>query len=1000
MFSFKAPASLTQQVSALQVPDSAYGQCVPYVFGHPRIPHKLIYWSNFRSQQQGGKKGKGNTTYYTVNAEMLLGYALFEGIASVWQNQTWFYVNYGSQTFTGSGTNTTFTFNVTANSSSFVMVMGVSYEVTYSETYNDYGGYGITRSFTQSGTSMLPLYNNQFYAPNYGRWQYANLPYATYNATYGSTSVTVTFPTAVTNPVIKVYFCENGGSDQPQNTSNTGKKGGGGLPIQRPGLVFEREMGTGPSGQPNLYPEFSGVAGANIPLGPTPQLPFFNYEAKALFGMGNAAPIASYNPGTGGYLTGTTAGDCCPADILADLICSGNIQPNTTEIWNHGLGFSSFIDTSSNRLYAYSRYGGILKDEPNLWGPTYAGGSNIGLNAVRDYCMSYDIFISGALDSQTSGAQFLDDLCKVANCAPVFDGAGLDFIPYCEVSNYGNGTSYVPPTASGPLFDLTDSDFLPVSGKAPVEQVLSRPSPNYNSLQVGFRDATQQFNSNFVLVADTLDIQVQGSMPGPQENYQFITSSATAQKVGWARLRRNLAIQGTLYRFALPVFWETVLTPMDLITILEPTISDNPIPVRVRSIQISRGKKNRKMTVTAEPFIYGASIPVAPGSTGSPVSNTASPGASAPPGNVNAPIFIETVPALTPYGPELWICVSGAGAAYGGCSIWLSTDGGSDYGPQPIGTVTGRQTMGAVYSANYPNHADPDNTNTLDVDLTQSLGVLTGVSAATQNALGSLWYLAGGGTVTVNGHTLTIPYELGAFQAANLLATNKYGLAPPNRRGVYGTPTAAHPIGSAFSYLNDGLVFRMALTPALIGVTLYFKFTAFNNTGGEQQGLADVSPYTFTPTGLVGFSYDGTGPTGQPYPTGGTNPATSPTTPANDLYFSDVRNVPYVGGQLLFAAIPSRAITIPANMVGSTAKALTAPTGTIQVLIQKWAAPYTSGVTVGTVNFAAGNTIPTFTMASATSFDGVTDEVRYYAPTTADPTFAGLELAVWASRSN
>lgn len=989
----KSQSQLSQVFSGLQVPDSAYGQAVPYVWGHCRIPHRLIYWGNFQSAQQGGKKGGkgGGETVYTTNADLLLGYGPFEGIGSVWANQTWQYVEYNSATFTGSGTATSFTFTISPTNT-FIMVMGVQLEVTFSVSFSDYGGYGITRSSTESGSSWLPLYNGGtgFPAPNYGTFATPSSPYAEYNTTFGSESVTVVFPSAVTNPTVRIYWIENGGQDQPLN-SNAGKKSGGGIPVQVPGLTFEPQLGDGPSGNPQVFEEFSGVGGANIPLGPSPVIPYLNYEVKALFGLGNSAPVATYDPSGATYTPQTTSGDCCPADIVADIVCSGNRYNYSTGVmWNHGLGFSMY-SPSANAAYAYSRYGGILADEPDTW----AGGSNLGINAMRDYCMAYGIFISGSLDSQRSAADFLAELCKVANTAPVWNGASLDFIPYCEVSAYGNGTEYIAPTASGPLFELTTDDFEPQEDKSGLMASIDRPSPNYNSLQIGYKDATQQFNDNYVIISDSMDIMVQGPMPGPQETYSYITSPAIAQSVGWARLRRMLTVDRKEYKFSLPTYWEVILTPMDLITVEDSTISASPIPVRIKSIEISVDKNGkRKMDLTAEPFMYGASSPLAPTAAGTPQSSSGpGTGGSVAPGNVNTPIFIETVPALNPAGPQLWICVSSSSLSYGGCAIWMSLDGGSTYGSQPIGVVRGSQTMGLVFNTNYPTHADPDNTDTLQVNLTESLGSLTSVSSSAQNTFWpSLWYLSGGGTLIVNGQTLTIPYELGAFQTATLISANEYALGPPNRRGVFNTPITTHNIGSGFSYLSDGLVFKMNLSQSMIGVTLYFKFTAFNTTGGNEEELSSVTAYPFTPTGLVGWTYNSGG-------TGGTTPTgTPPADFANDLYM-------YVPGkytaasQEIWSAEPARPVTLPAGLTDSVASCDAAPTASsISLVINKVSGGVATAV--GTVNFTSGSTVGTFTFSSAVTLNGTGDYLQVMSPSSVDATLSGVRVTFWATRSS
>jgi len=48
------------------------------------------------------------------------------------------------------------------------------------------------------------------------------------------------------------------------------------------------------------------------------------------------------------------------------------------------------------------------------------------------------------------------------------------------------------------------------------------------------------------------------------------------------------------------------------------------------------------------------------------------------------------------------------------------------------------QTMGLTYSADYPLHADPDSTDTLNTDLTESTTTLTSFGSTQQNQFQSL----------------------------------------------------------------------------------------------------------------------------------------------------------------------------------------------------------------------------------------------------------------------
>ena len=65
----------------------------------------------------------------------------------------------------------------------------------------------------------------------------------------------------------------------------------------------------------------------------------------------------------------------------------------------------------------------------------------------------------------------------------------------------------------------------------------------------------------------------------------------------------------------------------------------------------------------------------------------------------------------------MWIIASG-GANWGGCQVWISTDGNA-YGL--AGTIY-RGARQGVLTANLPATADPDITDTLAVDLSESEG--------------------------------------------------------------------------------------------------------------------------------------------------------------------------------------------------------------------------------------------------------------------------------------
>lgn len=991
--------------TGLQLSTCVYGQAIPFVYGLDRVVPKLIYAGDFASHSSGGFIGSllGNSsTTYTANVDMIIGFAPTEGVYDVWYGGNWLYVFTTVNVFNYSSVaaNTTISGTVTLGSltNPIIGIYGVYLAgISYSETFSDYVYPGETNNFTLSGSTIVPLYNNGTAAPNNGHWSDLGTPYATYN-TLPAGDWEVFFPSAISTPFsIAVIFAYDVHEWSGSGLTNA-------PPLIAAQLVYEPELGDGDSGNPLLYPEISGVAGADVNLGNSPTLPDWNLRVKGAFGLGYPVAQTSIVPSTVNTtqtLTLTTvAGDCNPADVAFDLLSSGNAVAwfGTGACWNHGCGFSGVVYDPTGGMdnqFQYSRYGSIAIDEN---GP-------VAFLKMRNYCLAYSILVSHTLSEQTSCAQVLKDLAEIANCAPCWDGAALDFIPYCEVSMYNNGTSFVAPTASGPLWNLTRAHFLTTkkdkegndNPKPPVVMKAGLPEDNFNSLSISIKDRTGTTNDNTILLTDAADVTRQGPMPQGSRSWPWIQNPGMAVNAGWAILRRNVIVnRNGLFTFTLPAEWSVILSLMDLVTLDEPTLSADPIPVRIT--KITENETDMSIDVEAEKFVYGASVPLPPGLgvTGVVGSGTGGGGTGAysDPGSVNTPIIFEAIPEIA-NTPEIWIGVSGglpivngigsvtkisggsnyqaatvtvtgtgtgclmqalvqngqvvelfitdpgenytgtptitivdptgagSGASYsanilasipvqyGGCIVNLSTDGGTSYDPVPLNlapspVVQGNQTMGAVYSTNYPSHVDPDNSDTLNVDLTESGMPLSTYTTQEQNAFLSLCYLAGGGTVAgPNGTTLTIPYELIAYAAETLSFANKYALGPPIRRGVYNTPVAAHNIGSGFSFVLDGNIFKMSLPNTLIGVTLFFKFQAFNQSGSMVQPLPACTAYSFTPTGQVGFGQQTY--TIAPYPTvyqgqtggwPGVDSNSSTWTNTGDVYFPPIQAT-FSGGKVL-----------------------------------------------------------------------------------------------------
>src|SRR5262249_25626900 len=143
------------------------------------------------------------------------------------------------------------------------------------------------------------------------------------------------------------------------------------------------------------------------------------------------------------------------------------------------------------------------------------------------------------------------------------------------------------------------------------------------------------------------------------------------------------------------------------------------------------------------------------------------------------------------------------------------------------------------------------------------------------------------------------------------------------------------------------------------GQTIHVKLPAFNSFGQSLQGLASLTPTSYTLTG------DGT-IQGPAYVSG-----SWPGSPA--------------ASQIVERYIFATAVTFPAGLGGSYATAGTAASAAATLTIAK------NGAAIGTMQFAAGATSATFTMSSATGFapGDVLTIAAPAAPTRHSPTSPG-----------
>jgi hypothetical protein len=308
------------------------------------------------------------------------------------------------------------------------------------------------------------------------------------------------------------------------------------------------------------------------------------------------------------------------------------------------------------------------------------------------------------------------------------------------------------------------------------------------------------------------------------------------------------------------------------------------------------------------------------------------------PGHSNPPIIFEPPAALSGGDLEIWLIASG-GANWGGCQIWVSSDG-STYAIAGTLYRGGRQ---GVLTAALASHADPDSADTLSVDLSESQGQMLSGTTADADSFVTLCYCDG---------------ELVSYETATLTAAYQYDLTYL-RRGVYGTPIGAHSSGADFARFgpNDPSLFRYRYPASFAGQTISVKLPAFNIFGQALQDLSGLTPTSYTLTGA------------------GSVPAAA--------YVSGSWAGSQGASQVIERFIFAMPATFPAGLAGSYGTAGTAATAVASFAIKK------NGTGVGTMDFAAGATSAIFAMATAAGFAGG-DVLTIVAPASPDATLANL----------
>lgn len=516
------------------------------------------------------------------------------------------------------------------------------------------------------------------------------------------------------------------------------------------------------------------------------------------FNLGNSASIPNLQYEVQGLLstsvTGstTTLGDADPSLIVTDVLTNAN----------HGMSTSFAPKIGS-------------------------------LTTYQNYCFAAGLFVSPNYNTQRTVTDIIDELALATNSAPVWTSGQFTLVPYGDQTLTANGKTYTPP---GVQYSLTDNDFMKspqgggsVGGGAsgPVVLERKRASDKTNVVKLEFLDRSNNYQPGIAYANDQDLIDRFGVRSNGSRQMHLFALSTAANLSAQLQLRRLARISNT-YFFDLDQRY-ILLDPMDLVQ-----LTDSNLGLSAQAVRITKIQENDDGTLSYEAEEYLGTTGSAPAyvfGAGSPFNQN--PGSVAP--SVNTPIILE--PPATLLGgnqatnPQVWIAASGPNSLWGGCNVWLSVD--NSHFTQ-VATITTPARMGTLTAAiNQWQAANPDNVDTLSVDLAESLGTLTSGSALDAQL----------------GNTLCIvDAELLSFQSAALVSGNKYNLTNLYR-GLYNTANQSHLSGALFARLDDSIA-KIDLTPTYVNQIIYIKLQSFNFYGKGTQSLASCTTYTFVPSGL------------------------------------------------------------------------------------------------------------------------------------------------------
>lgn len=468
--------------------------------------------------------------------------------------------------------------------------------------------------------------------------------------------------------------------------------------------------------------------------------------------------------------------------------------------------------------------------------------ANIGsLSLLQDYAYATGLFISPAIVASQAANSYLKDFSTGLNGEFVWSAGLLTFVPYGDATLTGNGKTFTPPLAAGPIYSLDDDDFLPNEGTAsigvsaftsddPVVCVRTRQSDALNDVKVEYLDRGNSYNPAIVEAQDDAAIDLFGLRPADTKTLHFFCIETAAMQSAQLQLSRQQV--RNQYSFTVPWYF-ILLDPMEVIAITDVALGLSAQLVRI--LEITENQEDWSLTITAEEVLDGTGSAPQFGSqpkVGYVANYNVAPGTPVAPLIIEPPTQISTTGGL-----EVWL-FTGAAANFGGADVYVSTDGEAY---KSAGPLTGGGSRVGVTTADFPAGGDPDTTDMLSVDLTETAGSL--LSGTTQDAdLG-------------NTRSVVAGYPYAAAPVLGSTAGGSLGPATYFARATYVFATGEGPASPEESIaLAASELLTAASPPAQNGATGWNLYVATARGAETKQNMSPIAigtGWTETTTGLV-----------------------------------------------------------------------------------------------------------------------------------------------------